>query len=192
MKLRMWLKTNSLGKAISIVAIGACLSACESRPASDLLAVTAKPWGANLMSSRVGPSLTKKSKAREVLVLSGGGANGAFGAGLLVGWTKSGKRPDFDIVSGVSTGALIGVLAFVGSEYDEVLERNFTNVSRSDLASPRWLTGGLKDCLADNAPLRKRIEAVIDADLLSQIADKHKAGKRLIRRWHLGLFVRRQ
>ena len=56
------------------------------------------------------------------LALSGGGCDGAFGAGVLAGWTASGKRPEFDLVTGVSTGALTAPFAFLGPKYDEALK----------------------------------------------------------------------
>ena len=60
------------------------------------------------------------------LLLSGGGANGAFGAGFLNGWTQSGNRPTFKIVTGISTGALLAPFAFLGSQWDAELERLYT------------------------------------------------------------------
>ncbi|NCW90066.1 MAG: patatin family protein, partial [Rhodocyclales bacterium] len=59
------------------------------------------------------------------LALSGGGDNGAFGAGLLTGWSERGDRPEFRLVTGVSTGAMIAPFAFLGSDYDYVLKRTF-------------------------------------------------------------------
>jgi predicted acylesterase/phospholipase RssA len=171
--------TISRPAAIALIVAGFLMSACASRPSSDLLAVTAKPWGAANASTFVQSPGTKKTASRDVLILSGGGINGAFGAGVVVGWTKTGKRPDFDIVSGVSAGALIGVLAFAGPDYDKALERSFTNVSKRDLIRPRVPDGLFKDSLADNAPLRKRIERVVTPDLLDRIAKKHESGKRL-------------
>src|SRR5262252_6035892 len=67
------------------------------------------------------------------LALSGGGANGAFGAGFINGWTASGKRPVFKIVSGVSTGALIAPFAFVGPSYDEALREFYTTTSSRNI-----------------------------------------------------------
>src|SRR5262245_41017214 len=66
----------------------------------------------------------KSDRALTLLVLSGGGADGAFGAGLLRGWSEAGDRPDFDVVTGISTGALIGPYAFLGKAWDEKLERD--------------------------------------------------------------------
>ena len=67
------------------------------------------------------------------LALSGGGANGAFGAGFLNGWTASGTRPNFRIVTGISTGSLIAPLAFLGPEYDDELEKYYTTVKTKNI-----------------------------------------------------------
>ena len=61
------------------------------------------------------------------LVVSSGGVDGAFGAGLLVGWTAAGTRPEFQIVTGVSTGATIATLAFLGPEYDDSLRQVYSS-----------------------------------------------------------------
>ena len=115
------------------------------------------------------------------LALSGGGANGAFGAGLLVGWTKSGKRPTFKIVTGVSTGALMAPFAFLGSGYDGALTEFYTTTSSLNifrmLSIVPQLLGG--ESLADTGPLRLMIEQQIDARLLRQIAEAHNNGRRL-------------
>jgi predicted acylesterase/phospholipase RssA len=165
--------------AIALIVASLMLLGCASRPTGDLLAVTAKPWGVANASTVVGSPWARNTASRDVLILSGGGINGAFGAGVVVGWTRSGKRPDFDIVSGVSAGALIGVLAFAGPDNDQALERSFTNVSVRDLVRPRVPDGLFNDSLVDNAPLRRRIEGVVTVDLLDRIAKKHESGKRL-------------
>jgi Patatin-like phospholipase len=115
------------------------------------------------------------------LALSGGGANGAFGAGLLVGWTKSGKRPPFKIVTGVSTGALMAPFAFLGSEHDAALTEFYTttsslNIFRMLSIIPQLLGG---ESLADTGPLRQMIEQQVDAELLRRIAEEHNRGRRL-------------
>ena len=79
------------------------------------------------------------------LALSGGGSDGAFGAGVLCGWTASGKRPEFDLVTGVSTGALTAPFAFLGPKYDEALKTVFTTSTTQDIAIAqpvRGLLGG--------------------------------------------------
>ena len=72
-----------------------------------------------------------------VLALSGGGANGAFGAGLLNGWTAAGTRPVFKLVTGISTGALIAPFAFLGPAYDATLREFYTTISTKDIYNER-------------------------------------------------------
>lgn len=115
-----------------------------------------------------------------MLAVSGGGAEGAFGAGLLRGWTESGSRPEFWYVSGVSTGALIAPFAFLGPEYDEVLERVYTTVRTSDLIEERGPMAMLtSDAAAGTEGLRALIAECIDEDLLDAIAREHERGRRL-------------
>lgn len=115
-----------------------------------------------------------------VLVLSGGGANGAYTAGVINGWTAAGNRPTFDVVTGISTGALIAPFAFLGSEYDELLKRSYTTSRDSDIFTRRWLPALVyADSLADSAPLRKRITNEITPTILKQVAEAHREGRRL-------------
>ena len=105
------------------------------------------------------------------LALSGGGDNGAFGAGLLTGWTERGDRPEFNLVTGVSTGAMIAPFAFLGSDYDYVLKRTFTEVDQKDVFIELGLTGALfGDAFADTSPLYKLISEFITPELLQKIA----------------------
>lgn len=117
---------------------------------------------------------------RNVLVLSGGGANGAYTAGVLNGWTAAGNRPSFDVVTGISTGALIAPFAFLGSEYDELLKRSYTTSRDRDIFTRRWLPALVyADSLADSAPLRQRIANEITPSVLKHIAEAHREGRRL-------------
>jgi hypothetical protein len=117
----------------------------------------------------------------QYLAISGGGSNGAFGAGLLCGWTKRGDRPEFEIVTGVSTGALIAPFAFLGPEYDEELERFYTSVTDADIFELRGtLSGLLSDAVASTAPLRRLIEETVDDEMIAQIAAEHARGRRLL------------
>ncbi|HQR09998.1 MAG TPA: patatin-like phospholipase family protein [Casimicrobiaceae bacterium] len=115
------------------------------------------------------------------LVLSGGGANGAFGAGFLSGWTQSGKRPVFKIVTGVSTGALMAPYAFLGPDYDDAIREFYTNTSSRNvfqmLSIIPQLLGG--ESLADSGPLRQTIEQTVDDAFLRAIARAHQSGRRL-------------
>ncbi len=115
------------------------------------------------------------------LALSGGGANGAFGAGFLNGWTATGSRPTFKIVTGVSTGALMAPYAFLGPDHDDALRRFYTTTSDADVfAAGNPLMALLRrDALANTAPLEALIARAIDAPLLARIAAEHRAGRRL-------------
>ena len=115
------------------------------------------------------------------LAISGGGDNGAFGTGLLNGWTAAGDRPEFRLVTGISTGALIAPFAFLGSAYDDRLKRLYTNVSPADIVTRRSLLAALtNDALADNAPLWRLIEKEVDQALLDAIAREYEKGRLLL------------
>lgn len=115
------------------------------------------------------------------LALSGGGSDGAFGAGVLVGWTASGTRPEFDLVTGVSTGALTAPFAFLGPRYDPALKRVFTTSTTKDIAVAhpvRGLLGG--DSLASNSPLAGIIAHYVTEEFLQEVAAEHRKGRRLL------------
>ncbi|MFZ1469295.1 MAG: patatin-like phospholipase family protein [Paracoccaceae bacterium] len=115
------------------------------------------------------------------LVLSSGGAGGAFGAGLLTGWSARGDRPQFDLVTGVSAGALLAPFAFVGSAADDDLATLFTEASVAPLNRSRSLLAGiLGQSAISRKPFRALIDAHIDADLIVQIAARHRSGARLL------------
>jgi predicted acylesterase/phospholipase RssA len=114
------------------------------------------------------------------LALSGGGSDGAFGAGLLAGWTQSGQRPQFEVVTGVSAGALIAPFAFLGSDYDAALRDVWTSYGTKDIA-PRRLVGFLGGpSVADTAPLKRIIARYVDATMLARIAAEYKKGRLLL------------
>lgn len=117
-----------------------------------------------------------------MLALSGGGDNGAYGAGLLVGWTASGQRPSFDLVTGVSAGALIAPFAFLGPDYDPQLREVFTEVAPADVLvfgnKLRALLFG--EALADTSPLYRLIERHVNEALLARIAGEYARGRLLL------------
>ena len=114
------------------------------------------------------------------LALSGGGLNGAYGAGMLVGWTASGKRPQFTMVTGISTGSLIAPFAFLGSAYDRQLEEIYTKYSTDDLVKRRSLLGMVSQAsAADVTPLKSVIAHYVDANLIAAVAAEHRKGRRL-------------
>lgn len=125
--------------------------------------------------------IARPGEVLNLLSISGGGANGAFGAGLLKGWTESGTRPVFMIVTGISTGALIAPFAFLGSEYDDELEALYTGIKTSDLMKRRRLiTGLMSDALADTQPLRDLLIKYVDEEMIDTIAVEYLKGRRLL------------
>lgn len=114
----------------------------------------------------------KRSHALNMLSLSGGGQNGAFGAGFLKGWTESGTRPQFDLVGGVSTGALLATHAFLGTPADDaLLEEMYTQVTAENIYEDRGLLSLLSaDSLRDTAPLRAMLEKYVTAETLKRVA----------------------
>ncbi|MBK1718990.1 patatin-like phospholipase family protein [Thiocystis violacea] len=115
------------------------------------------------------------------LAVSGGGDNGAFGAGLLNGWTAAGDRPEFKLVTGVSTGALIAPFAFLGPAYDKPLERFYTTTGPKDIAKQRSILAAVtSDALADNAPLWQLVSREVNQSLLDAIAREYDKGRLLL------------
>jgi len=115
------------------------------------------------------------------LALSGGGGGGAYGAGILNGWTQSGARPEFTTVSGVSTGALIAPFAFLGPDYDERLKQIYTSGEAENLiGQPNPLGPIFGAGLFDSGRLRELVEHYLDDDIINAIARQDKKGRRLL------------
>lgn len=128
-----------------------------------------EPAPAPVVSERAGP--------RNVLILSSGGMYGAFGVGVLTGWPD---RPTFDVVTGVSVGALAATYVFLGAGYDGELERLFTTVSDRDIYRRRGPLAPLRsDSVASSAPMKRLIETRITPDVLAHVAAAHREGRRL-------------
>ncbi len=150
------------------------------RSPDNMSALAAEKW-AQVKSSR--PALVRAGGRPQIsfLAISGGGSDGAFGAGLLVGWTARGNRPEFDIVTGVSTGALTAPFAFLGPRYDPALRDVYTNYSTDQLVTKhpiRGLLGG--EALASNAPLAGVIARYVNSEFLAEVAHEHARGRRLL------------
>ncbi|WP_420547482.1 patatin-like phospholipase family protein [Curvivirga sp.] len=114
----------------------------------------------------------------DILALSGGGEDGAYGAGFLKGWTESGDRPVFAMVTGISTGAIIAPFAFLGSEYDDRLEEFYTKTTDEkifDFTLLKALFGG--SSLSDNQPLVDIIEREITDEIVEAIAQESRKGR---------------
>lgn len=130
----------------------------------------------------------KLNPEMSMLALSGGGSDGAFGAGFLCGWSKTGKRPIFKVVTGISTGGLIAPFAFLGPRYDAKLKEVYTTISDDQIYSPYSLFSVFMSIiqvnslpsLASNEPLAKLIEKDVTMSMLKEIAAEQHKGRRLL------------
>jgi len=185
------------GVVCVILAATVGLTSCGSisRPSADLVELSAPPAPTPLDAFRFiatddagSQAFLESWKAQRspqadegvtVLAVSGGGANGAFGAGLLVGWTEAGTRPVFDIVTGVSTGALMAPFAYLGPEWDDELTAAYTDPDAARLTEGQW---GLlrRPSLYSDRSLRALVGKYVDSPLLRAIAVEHRAGRRLL------------
>jgi len=121
-----------------------------------------------------------RAEALQVLAISGGGANGAFGAGVLYGWTQRGDRPVFDIVTGISTGALTAPFAFLGPAYDNELKTAYTSGQSANLLDFRGLLALFRPSLFKGRPLERLVDDLIDDALVAAVAKEHQSGRRLL------------
>jgi hypothetical protein len=118
------------------------------------------------------------NREHNYLVISGGGANGAYGAGILKAWSELGTRPEFTIVTGVSTGALTAPFAFLGSDYDAELERVYTTLDTTQIIDTRnvfSLFGA--DSVVDTTPLSRLLEEVIDDEMVRRLGEEFRRGR---------------
>jgi predicted patatin/cPLA2 family phospholipase len=114
------------------------------------------------------------------LAISGGGENGAFAAGLLLGWTASGDRPEFTAVTGISAGALVAPFAFLGPEYDDVLKTVSSELKPDNVYKKRGMIRALRtDGLATTEPLQALIAKHVDEEVMEKIAAAHREGRTL-------------
>ncbi|WDQ98756.1 patatin-like phospholipase family protein [Devosia sp. J2-20] len=117
----------------------------------------------------------------DYLTLSGGGINGAYGAGFLVGWTDKGGRPEFEVVTGISVGAMIAPMAFLGSDYDARLRTVFSSLTQKDNSAGANFLGALfgAPSVMSNVPVLDAIRKLVDTQALNAIGVEHKQGRRL-------------
>lgn len=192
------------------LALSACASGLERRPApeSGLLDLNAarpyaiaevglRDWGDALSAVKADEIVADRvahlrdAFADEIaagrpielsfLALSGGGPDGAYGAGLLAGWTARGDRPNFNAVTGVSTGAIIALFAFLGSDYDQTLRSVYTSYRTSDLAEEQIVTGLLGGrSLFDTSGYRALIERYVTDDVVALIGMEYRRGRLLL------------
>ncbi|SRR5690606_25747741 len=183
--------------AIVILCLGLALTGCASGPRSEVgLAdrVAAQPVGfagvrftvdtepeARRLIDWIGGNVPVGPDGRlDLLALSGGGANGAFAAGVINGWTAAGTRPDFEIVTGVSTGALAAPFVFLGPEWDDALREAYTSGQASDLLRSRGLGALVGSGVFSGEPLRELVERYVDQALLDAVAAEHRRGRLLL------------
>jgi predicted patatin/cPLA2 family phospholipase len=118
-------------------------------------------------------------REKNILCLSGGGSFGAFSAGVLYGWSAKGTRPTFDVVTGISTGALIAPFAFLGPAYDEQMKKFYTTLESKDLYKTKFVRGLFGEAFADNSKLADQVDQVLTPQLMQELAEAHQAGRRL-------------
>jgi predicted acylesterase/phospholipase RssA len=112
------------------------------------------------------------------LAISGGGADGAYGAGILVGWSKLGTRPSFTMVTGVSTGALAAPFAFLGEDYDDELKMLYTTLDSPNIFFRRSIFSMIRgDSVADNTPLMQMLKKYVTDKMIAEIAREHRKGR---------------
>jgi hypothetical protein len=175
------------------------LSGCATRPPALPEAYSDKlPWGAIdldieksgkfTLRDSLGIALIKKASDHgssdesvpfNILTLSGGGTRGAFGAGLLYGWTDSGDMPEFDIVTGVSTGAVMATFAFLGGDELEKVKAFYTKMYTEDIYTNSWLSFFGQAYLMNPAPLKQLFSNNFNEALLNRVATAHAKGRRL-------------
>jgi hypothetical protein len=172
------------------------LAACGTidRPADGVIRLTTQTWRptddpriragdvaqVEALAEQIGERLWAASEGRSILALSGGGANGAYGAGVLVGWTESGTRPEFSVVTGVSTGALAAPFAFLGPDWDDELHGAYAEGRTGGLLGWRSFAALAAPGLFDSGVLKDLVEDYVTPELLRQIAIEHDKGRRLL------------
>ncbi len=188
----------------ALLALTALVCACASnpRPAAPQAGDPVEfPWGAvphisdrhdsgASLSNSLVSSLEARLKRVQVtapdgkipyraLALSGGGSRGAYGAGVMTGWTERGDRPEFDVVTGISTGALMATHIFLGPEFDDDLGI-YKRMTNADVYKRRGILGITRAGGAFNTePLRDTLHSIIDEHTLDLVAAEHSAGRRL-------------
>jgi hypothetical protein len=187
--------------SIFLVLITGCVSIPRRHPVPEDLVTSARIpglpekarlWGdeeppyADEWYARTREEFAERSPAlvgqpHNYLAISGGGSNGAFGAGLLVGWTATGTRPVFTMVTGISTGALIAPFAFLGPDHDHVIEKVYTTTTTADIARKRSkLRAFTSNAAASTEPLQELIARYVDEELMNAIAAEYRKGRILL------------
>lgn len=204
-RLKLFVFCRSLSRAVLVFLAATTLTACGTVPDRNpfqqrgdaLAAIPGLPPDARLWGDEAPELLLDRlrnwppEKLRQLvpswyqkplnfLAISGGGQDGAFGAGLIKGWTDSGQRPDFQMVTGVSTGALSAPFVFLGPDYDDKLKEVYTTKSTADLAEVRaWTAIATGDSAFDNSKLRNLISSYVDDEMIRRLGEEYRKGRRL-------------
>jgi predicted acylesterase/phospholipase RssA len=181
--------------ALCALALAACAGAPRHPVPEALVEAAVVPgyfnirfWSDDTASIGSGPIIAKAALARargatdwSFLAISGGGSNGAFGAGLITGWTATGTRPEFDVVTGISTGSLTAPFAFLGPAYDAQLTAVYTDVTGADIYRRMGILGALRTgALESDAPLRQLVGTYVTDAMVADIAREHRRGRLLL------------
>lgn len=183
---------NSFYSLVSFVALCTVLAGCVTLPRASFTQVeqaSASPPGFGKvryaaedesLAQMLRRSLKPDDKGEmDALAISGGGANGAYGAGLLYGWAKKGPRPDFQLVTGVSAGALLAPFAFLGPAWDNELYQAYFGSTFAHFRQPRLLSL-LTPGLYNKAPLEELVRSFVSDRFIKAVAAEHAKGHRLL------------
>jgi predicted acylesterase/phospholipase RssA len=183
---RVWL---ALGLAFLTLSLGGCVTLPRAQFSAAEQAAASPPGFDHVRYTPDDPVLAAmlgralKSNAQgdmDVLAMSGGGANGAYGAGLLYGWSKTGQRPEFQLVTGVSAGALAAPFAFLGPDWDERLRQTYADPKIHRLMRSRGLLGLLTPGLYSKTPLDDLVARHVTDEMVRAVAAEHAKGRRLL------------
>jgi hypothetical protein len=174
-----------------VLACSLALAACTSLPRTPYTAADASSSRvldidglrryADEPVTKLGFERDRATGSRTYLALSGGGADGAYGVGVLNGWSAAGTRPTFSVVSGVSTGGLIAPFAFLGSQYDDTLKELYTSgLAESLLSDPSIMRVLFSSGLFGNTRLRELVARYVGPEILAQVARESAKGRRLL------------
>ncbi len=191
----MWTIFEAGRRWMLVLTVALACTACASLPRTPYTSADAdaavagsqtRSWGDEpdaAFEQRVRASIAKaslKGQRPAYLTLSGGGGDGAYGAGILNGWTESGRRPEFTIVAGVSTGALIAPFAFMGPRYDATVKELYTSgVASSLLESPDLVSAIFGASIFSNDRLRDLVARYITAEFVADVARESERGRLL-------------
>lgn len=191
-------------RTLSLLTCCLLLSACSAIlrdpvPADEYASVTVlgrddlRIWGDRQTESQKGsllshdPDTLRRDSSgimhaeHNYLAISGGGAEGAYGAGVLLGWSELGTRPEFAMVTGVSTGALTAPFAFLGEDYDDELKMLYTTLDSSSIFFRRGIFSIIRgDSVVDNTPLMTMLNAYVTDEMIAEIASEHRRGRLLV------------